>query len=422
VYVPALEEHNLPASGRLSSNFLFACHREGNEAISSAILRIGMLYDGRRGRSGNSMQKTTQIKDIARALGISIGTVDRALHDRGRISPLTKERVLQMAKTLGYQPNAAARALSSRRRMKVSVNLPIEIAPFWDAVREGIQEEAGVFAASGIEIEFRSFPRLGQGEKDAFEEALAAKVNGIIMATGRPEDLRLPIRNAARVRIPVVAVSTDAPGTARLAVVAIDSLASGSLAGELLGRLSRGSGELAVVTGDLRITDHAEKFSSFRDSVRALFPKMKILKPLQNHEDEAEAYEECKSLFSAHPGLEGLYISTANSPPVLEALKDSGRLGDLRVIATDLFPPMIYQLESGGVVATLYQRPRSQGQLALRLLHDFLVGGRCPSHQMRLAPHLIMKSNLSFFLQRMSLEPVAEDSNGRFLPREERSG
>jgi LacI family transcriptional regulator len=213
----------------------------------------------------------------------------------------------------------------------------------------------------------------------------------------------------------VVAVSTDAPGTARLAVVAIDSLASGSLAGELLGRLSRGAGELAVVTGDLRITDHAEKFSSFKDSVQALFPEMKVLRPLQNHEDEAEAYAECKRLFSTHPRLEGLYISTANSPPVLEALKDCGRLGDLRVIATDLFPPMIYQLESGGVVATLYQRPRSQGQLALRLLHDFLVGGRCPSHQMRLAPHLIMKSNLSFFLQRMSLEPVTEDSNGSVL-------
>jgi hypothetical protein len=38
------------------------------------------------------------------------------------------------------------------------------------------------------------------------------------------------------------------------------------------------------------------------------------------------------------------------------------------------------------------------------MLHEFLVGGRCPSQQLRLAPHVIMKSNLSFFLDRLSME------------------
>ncbi|PYV84777.1 MAG: hypothetical protein DMG93_03670 [Acidobacteria bacterium] len=49
------------------------------------------------------------IKDIAKALGISIGTVDRAIHSRGGINAITKERVLKMAKTLDYKPNLAAR-------------------------------------------------------------------------------------------------------------------------------------------------------------------------------------------------------------------------------------------------------------------------------------------------------------------------
>jgi len=103
--------------------------------------------------------------------------------------------------------------------------------------------------------------------------------------------------------------------------------------------------------------------------------------------------------------LNGLYISTANSSPVLQAMHDVGRLNDhLTVITTDLFPALIPHIESGAVVATLYQRPKSQGQLALRMLHEFLVGGRCPSHQLRLAPHVIMKSNLSFFLDRLSME------------------
>jgi hypothetical protein len=46
------------------------------------------------------------------------------------------------------------------------------------------------------------------------------------------------------------------------------------------------------------------------------------------------------------------------------------------------------------------------------MLHEFLVGGRCPSHQLRLAPHVIMKSNLGFFLERVAMESdEVEDSN-----------
>jgi uncharacterized protein (DUF1501 family) len=49
------------------------------------------------------------IKDIAKALGVSTGTVDRALHARPGINDATRRRVLKMADKLGYRPNLAAR-------------------------------------------------------------------------------------------------------------------------------------------------------------------------------------------------------------------------------------------------------------------------------------------------------------------------
>ena len=109
------------------------------------------------------MSESAKIRDIAKALGVSIGTVDRALHDRRGVNPLTKSRVVQMAKAMGYQPNPAARFLSSKRRLRISVNLPAQIASFWDTVREGIEEEARTFAAFGIDVEYRTFPRMGFG-------------------------------------------------------------------------------------------------------------------------------------------------------------------------------------------------------------------------------------------------------------------
>jgi LacI family transcriptional regulator len=203
---------------------------------------------------------------------------------------------------------------------------------------------------------------------------------------------------------------SDAPGTERLAVVSIDSLVSGSLAGELLSRFVQGNGKVAMITGDLGITDHSEKYSSFQSAIRSLFPAMHILEPIENHEDETEAYEKAINLLEEHPDLKGLYVSTANSEPVLKALEDSGALKKITVITTDLFPALVKYIESGAVIASIYQRPKSQGLMAFRLMHDFLVKGQCPSHQMKLAPHLVMKSNLGFFLNRMPLDSEFQET------------
>src|SRR5215469_12702104 len=124
--------------------------------------------------------------DIAKALGISTGTVHRALHDHLGVSPMTKTRVLQMARRMGYRPNLAARYLSSKRTLRVSVNTLHGTTSFWDEVRAGIREEARSIPMENVEIEFRTYPQLGEGEEEAFEAAIGDKVDGIISFPSRP--------------------------------------------------------------------------------------------------------------------------------------------------------------------------------------------------------------------------------------------
>jgi LacI family transcriptional regulator len=85
-------------------------------------------------------------------------------------------------------------------------------------------------------------------------------------------------------------------------------------------------------------------------------------------------------------------------------------LDRMTVITTDLFPALVPEIRSRAVAATIYQRPRTQGRVAFRVLHEFLVEGECPSFQVTLAPHLVMRGNLDFFLQRQSLESGTERS------------
>lgn len=350
-------------------------------------------------------QPPTTLRDIAKSLGTSIGTVHRALHDNPGVSPETKARVLQMARSLGYRPNLAARYLSSRKTLRISVNTLQGATSFWDEVRTGIREEAASILLENVEIEFRTCPRLGEGEESALEAAIREKVDGIIIFPSRPETLRPAIKRASRARIPVVCVATDAANSGRLGIVAVDTLASGSIAADLMGRFLNGrQGSVAITLFEMAVTEHAEKYAAFESTLKAFYPNLKLLRPIEDHDVEKEAYRKCRKLFEEHPDLAGIYVTTEASIPVLQAARDANLLDKLTVITTDLFPDLVPHIRSGAVVATIYQRPRAQGQMALRMLHEFLAEGAQRSHQVSLAPHLVMRGNLDFFLRRQSEE------------------
>lgn len=343
--------------------------------------------------------RPASIKDIAKALGISIGTVDRALHSRAGINPITRERVLKMAQTLGYKPNLAARYLKAPRSLRITINLPAQIAFFFDAVRSGIRSAARPFEP-GVELFFRNHPVLGEGDTTLFQQALEEESKGIIIAPGHPAQLKAWIRRAAQKRIPVVCVATDAPGTERLAAVSADPFTSGAIVAELLGRIVPQKTNVAILTGDLSTFDHSEKVRGFENGLKLSEGRLKVSAVLESHDDQNLAYSQARDLLLCDRRLRAIYVTTANSLGVIRAIEEVDPGRPLDVITTDLFPQLVPYLRSGRVLATINQRPQAQGRMAFEALHRFLVEGKCPAVRIKLNPHIVMRSNLDLFLER----------------------
>jgi LacI family transcriptional regulator len=348
-------------------------------------------------------KKPPGIREIAESLGISIGTVDRALHDRPGIKEETRRLILERAKALGYRPNLAARSLSSQKQLRIGVNLPREIASFFDLVREGILEAVRQVQTSDVKVIHRSYPGLGDGEQEALAEALADDLHGLIMVPGQPAPLAPLMKEAAERGLPVVCVNTEAPEVEHLVTVCVDSLTTGLLAGELMGRFLASKGRVMVVTGQVSTIDHAQKVAGFRRAIAEMWPDLTIAAAVEAHDHEPEAYEKSRHVLTSTPDIAGVYVSTANSVPVLRAIEDVGLAGRATVITSDLFPTLAPLIESGRVAATMDQRPSVQGQLAFRSLYQFLVDGVRPRPVIRMAPHIVMKSNLGLFMDRLPL-------------------
>jgi LacI family transcriptional regulator len=348
--------------------------------------------------------KPAGIKEIAKALGISIGTVDRALHGRPDVSLKTRAKVLKMAEQLDYKPNFAARSLKLNQRLRFAIHLPEQISSFFDPLRQGISAAAASALGIPVKLDFRTYPRLGQGDIQSVEADLEENFDGFILAVGNPTRIDPLLRKLAGYNKPVVCVASDAPRSPRLATVAVDSLVSGGIAAELLARTVPHSGTVVPITGDLNTQDHQEKLRGFAGTLATFAPHLHLMPSIESHDSPEEAYLETLALLRRIPHPDGIYINTANSLPVLRALNEQGLLGKIQVVTTDLYPELIPLIESGGVLATLSQRPFTQGRLAFEILLNYLVKDVKPPTVTRLAPHIVLRSNLSLFSRQMAAQ------------------
>ncbi|MEW2545574.1 LacI family DNA-binding transcriptional regulator [Streptomyces sp. NPDC047002] len=84
------------------------------------------------------------IHDVARSAGVSRQTVSRALNDKGEIQGATKQRVLDAARELGYQPSRFARGLVRQDTVTIGLVIPDLLNPFFTEVAAAALEAAGL--------------------------------------------------------------------------------------------------------------------------------------------------------------------------------------------------------------------------------------------------------------------------------------
>jgi ABC-type sugar transport system substrate-binding protein len=233
--------------------------------------------------------------------------VDRAGTDDGAFAGISVASVRNLSK--GGRVEPLCHALQSVIGILAGDDVRIVSGAAADAVVEvaaGIKDEANSLAEGYADIQIRMYAGGGEGEREAFTAALDSNVDGIITWSGEPKKISPLMRLASRCNIPVLCVGTDVPRSERLAVVSVDTQASGAIAADLLGLTLHGRGKVAITIYEISTMEHAEKLRSFQATLRSLYPEVKMLPPIEDHNLEALAYERCRKLFLEHPDLGGI--------------------------------------------------------------------------------------------------------------------
>lgn len=102
----------------------------------------GSLYNkytrGNQTRNAKNNGRKIRIKDIAERAGVSVGTVDRVLHDRPNVSKPARDKVEKALKEMNYQPNVYASALAYNKSYTFYLLIPKhESEAYWEEIEEG---------------------------------------------------------------------------------------------------------------------------------------------------------------------------------------------------------------------------------------------------------------------------------------------
>lgn len=310
------------------------------------------------------------IKEIAEKAGVSIGTVDRVLHDRGRVSAETKAAVLKLVEELNYKPNSVAQGLSimkKKLRLAFFVVDPSE-HPFFEDVLAGAREKAQELAQYGVEVEFY----ISDIENKSFHcENLA--VDGIAML---PMPQFIEVRQYAKDHaIPLIYFNIPMEGG--LAYVGCDYQKSGRIAAGLCGILSDGAGKVGILSeGDMSVISLRDRIQGFSEEIKTRYPSMSVTKvyTTRTYDQEAGLNEAAETMFSEHPDLDIVYLVNPGGYQVVKTIRRLTANPNLKVITNDLTSWQRPMVESGLITATICQQPKQQGELALELLFKHLTG------------------------------------------------
>lgn len=339
------------------------------------------------------------IQQIAELAGVSRGTVDRALNDRGRIRPEVAEKIRKIADEIGYQPKHGEKKKEmTSHPVKIGVVTQLSKSSFMIQVNQGIRDAQKELEERGVSLVWKDIVTVDEQEQlQAIDQLVCEGIHGLALMPIECESVRMKINELVDERhIPVITFNSDIVGTRRCCFVGLDNMRSGFTAAGLMGMLTRGEGKILTITGYFTNSVNSLRVEGFIQEAKQSYPGMELLGVQSSFDDAQEVEKIILSTMERVPDLAGIFVASAGQAGVRRAF-DRLRLGKRSpacseedavcgcgrpyVIIYDITPRNVQALEDGDVDFLIDQEAYVQGNRPPLLLYDLLVKGQEPEKE-----------------------------------------
>lgn len=323
------------------------------------------------------------IKMIADHAGVSRGTVDRVLHGRPNVNPSKRKKIEEALKTLNYSPDRAARALALKTKgLKVGVLLPNWGGHFASEVSRGLDDATRELGAFGLGVEiFRCQTDLPEECIAGIDSLLSLGVRGIAICAKNSSLVRDKILHLTRTEFPVITFNSDIPASGRMCFVGQDEMKAGRIACAMMLKMLPPHSRILIVCGNLEFAGHKSRVDGFIEKYSQCSGDATHCIVAESFNDYELTYRKVRDALEHDASIAGVYMANDGVSGCVQAIKELGRTGTIRIVCHDLPNAALHLLREKMVDLSIEQNMFIQGVKPATILAEYLIDGKKPKNE-----------------------------------------
>ena len=297
----------------------------------------------------------------------------------------------------------------SRGGSEESAGRPLKVAfvtnnsaDFWTIARRGVEKADEELA--DVEAEFRLTSDGTAAEQQRIVDDLLTKgVDAIAISPVDPQN-QVALINAAAKRTLVFTQDSDAPDSARTCYIGTDNLAAGRQAGQLIREAIPEGGAIMMFVGKLDARNAQERVQGIKEVLAG--SNIRVLDVRTDDVDDVRAKANAADTLVRYPDIKGMVgLWSYNGPAILNAVREAGKVGRVRIITFDEADETLAGIKDGGIHATVVQQPYEFGYQAIKRMAQAARGDRSfiPETKQIIVPTLVVnRANVEEFTARIN--------------------
>ncbi len=351
--------------------------------------------------------KKIRIKDIAELAGVSVGTVDRVLHGRGKVSDKALLKVQETLEHIDYQPNLMARTLGSKKSFRIVAIIPDPaLDDYWAQSGFGIEQARAEWNTFDIQVDSLYFDLYDVNSfKKAAEEIYSTKPDAVLIAPIFYKET-LPFFEYCKVNnIPFILFNTNIPEAEPLSFIGQNLHDSGRVAANLMHLAHPSSGNFAIIHSKEDDDDNAvhllQKELGFKEYFKKTDDTRYSILTLKLTSLTAAVNDDKLDALIADANLKGIFISTSSGTSYIASFLERRKRSDIKLVGYDLLKENVQHMQNGTIDFLINQNPTRQTLIGIRFLANYLFLQKTPPATNLFPLEIITRENLTSYLEVM---------------------
>lgn len=349
------------------------------------------------------MAKKVKIKEIAEMAGVSAGTVDRILHNRGKVSAQSREAVERVLAEVGYKYNIHLSAMSFRKEINVHICIPTaNDGEYWGAVKKGLEHALEEYHDLDIKPHFFFYNQYDVYScRDAYDKVVDAEADAVIIGSTFTNETILLCKQLDDAGVPYVFVDSIVEDTKPYETYTTDQYTCGYLLAKLLDAATPIGNSIGIFRfhriGNQGASNSVERRRGFDAYMEEAGKSSRLIEATLPGNDPTHTEKTLIEFLAEHPEVKGIAVLNSRGSVLADALHKNG-IKDVQIISYDLTSGNRKCLENGQIAVLLCQKPELQGFSAIKSVINKVLYNLPAQQVHHLMPiDIVFKENLPFY-------------------------